>query len=84
METEEIARAAEAAIAAADAAVAAEGTAPELVERVRALKTSRAAEDEGTTAADAGTPEAVERAAKDGESEEDKAETETIRTVARS
>ena len=84
MEIEEIVAAAEAAIAAADAAVGAEGTAPELVERVRALRTARAAEDEGTAAADAGTPDAVERAAEDAETPEDAAETETIRTVARS
>lgn len=84
MDLEEIVAAAEAAIAAADAAVAAEGTASELVERVRALRTARAAEDEGAAKAeDEGTP-AVERAADDAETAEEKTETETIRTVARS
>lgn len=79
MDLEEIVRAAEAAIAAADAAVAAEGTAPELVERVRSLRTARAAEDESTTATDAGTTEVVERAAEDAaETPEDKAEREEI------
>ncbi|MDX1216306.1 hypothetical protein GOL99_12250 [Sinorhizobium medicae] len=85
MEIEEIVAAAEAAIAAADAAVAAEGTANELVERVRALRTARAAEDEGGARAADEKTDAVERAADDeAETPEDKAETETIRTVARS
>lgn len=85
MEIEEIVAAAEAAIAAADAAVAAEGTADELVERVRSLRTARAAEDEGAAKADDEKTDAVERAADDeAETAEDKAETETIRTVARS
>ncbi|MBX5111967.1 hypothetical protein HJB51_28980 [Rhizobium lentis] len=84
MDLEEIVAAAEAAIAAADAAVAVEGTASELVERVRALRTARAAEDEGAAKAAEEKTDAVERAAEDGETEEDKAETETIRTVARS
>lgn len=84
MEIEEIVAAAEAAIAAADAAVAAEGTAPELVERVRALRTARAAEDEGAASAEDEKTDAVERAADDAETPEEKAETETIRTVARS
>lgn len=85
MDLEEIVAAAEAAIAAADAAVAAEGTADELVERVRSLRTARAAEDEGAAKADDEKTDAVERAADDeAETPEDKAETETIRTVARS
>ncbi|RVG70901.1 hypothetical protein [Sinorhizobium meliloti] len=83
MDLEEIVAAAEAALAAADAAVAAEGTANELVERVRSLRTARAAEEEAAKT-DEEKP-AVERAADDeAETPEDKAETETIRTVARS
>ncbi len=84
MEIEEIVAAAEAAIAAADAAVAAEGTANELVERVRALRTARAGEVEGDAKAEDEKTDAVERAADDAETPEEKAETETIRTVARS
>lgn len=84
MDLEEIVAAAEAAIAAADAAVAAEGTASELVERVRALRTARAAEDEGAAKAEVENTDAVERAADDAETPEEKAEMETIRTVARS
>ncbi|MDX0165773.1 hypothetical protein GOC43_28750 [Sinorhizobium meliloti] len=83
MDLEEIVAAAEAALAAADAAVAAKGTANELVERVRSLRTARAAEDEAAKAKEEAAP-AVERAADDTETDEDKAETETIRTVARS
>ena len=84
MDLEEIVSAAEAAIAAADAAVAAEGTVPELVERVRALRTARAAEDEGAAKSEDEKTDAVERAADDAETPEEKTETETIRTVARS